>query len=334
MSNSLTNFLSDFSFFENERNLFLEIESYLVNEYLVRPILVYSIQHRADELHISKCRSVLGKSDRLKLYSARLLDVILNQRSDIKEVPYLEAKIDNCFYYYLNLGVKGNQFYFTIFSSPSEVSIDVLATLSKYSHSHLSVIAKFDELSKAQELIHIDDVTGLFNQRKLYKDLSLLVDKFNKEKEPFSVLFIDLDHFKRVNDNFGHLIGTKLLELVALDVKQLLRDTDYMYRYGGDEFVVILPGAGAGSGKLVGERILSKIKSKKYNFQQESKNHSLDLSVSIGVAEFPTDAKSSEEVLAIADRMMYEAKESGRGIVFNTQDVFKSALKKAVYPES
>ena len=134
------------------------------------------------------------------------------------------------------------------------------------------------------------------------------------------------------------MIGTKLLENVAIDIKGLLRETDSMYRYGGDEFVVILSGANSAAGKLVGERILFKIKSKSYEFEQKEKdilkNTKMNLSVSIGVSEFPTDAKNSEEVLAIADRMMYEAKESGRGVVFNTQDVFKSALLKAVEKES
>lgn len=334
MRKELIEFLSQFEIFDNERNLFLEIENFLVDNSLVRPILVYSVRADTDELHVNKCRVVLGKSDRLKLYSPRILDQILNNRSDVRDIPYLEVKIENCFYYYLNLGIKGNQFYFSIFSVPTMLENEVLIALSKFSHSHLKVITRFDELSKAQELIHIDDVTGLYNQRKLYKDLSNLVDKFHKDTEPFSVLFIDLDHFKRVNDHYGHLIGTRLLEAVAIDIKNLLRDTDSIYRYGGDEFVVILAGAVTGSGKMVGERILKIIKSKSYDFEQNGKNCSMDLSVSIGVAEFPTDARTSEEVLTIADRMMYEAKESGRGMVFNTHDVFKDALKKAVEQET
>jgi diguanylate cyclase (GGDEF)-like protein len=84
------------------------------------------------------------------------------------------------------------------------------------------------------------------------------------------------------------------------------------------------------SGKLVGERILKKICSQNYNIDINDNTKCIKLSVSIGVAEFPTDAKNSQEVLAIADRMMYEAKESGRGLVFDTQDVFKSSLKKII----
>lgn len=334
MNQNVLDFVSKFSCYENERNYFVDLESFLVNEFLIRPMLVYSIKNNSENICISKSRSVIGKSDRLKLYSAKLLDELLVNRSDVKEIPCLEVQVDNCYYYYLNLGEKGNQFYFSLFSSPTKIDIQPLMILSQFSCSQMEVIKKIQNLKKEQELIHIDDVTGLFNQRKLYKDLTELVNRYQKEKEPFCVLFIDLDHFKKVNDNYGHLIGTRLLELVALDVKGLLRETDLMYRYGGDEFVVILTDAVAEAGKMVGERILKKIKSKEYEFETKDKKHNLNLSVSIGVAEFPSDAKNSEEVLSLADRMMYEAKESGRGVVFNTQDVFKSALKKVVDKES
>ncbi len=328
--NELTKFLSDFPFFQSEKNLLLHLEDYLAREYLIRPLLVFSIQDKFPVIHLDKCRTVLGKNDRLQLYSAKLLDELIIKRSELKSIPCLTVKVENCYYYYLNLGLKRNQFYFTVFSAPSEISTELLVPLSRFIASHLKIIEKFDDLYRSQELIHIDDVTGLYNQRKLYKDLSSLVDKFQEEKDPFCVLFVDIDHFKKVNDNYGHLVGTKLLENVAKDIKSLLRDSDISYRYGGDEFVIILVNSDGQSGKIVGERILNKIKSRDYMIDIRNEKKHIKLSVSIGVAEFPTDAKNSEEVLAIADRMMYEAKESGRGLVFNTQDVFKSSLKKIV----
>ncbi|MDO9181202.1 MAG: GGDEF domain-containing protein [Bacteriovorax sp.] len=324
------NFLSNFPFFESEKNLFLHMEEFLVSEYQIRPLLVFSIQDKFPVIHLDKCRTVLGKADRLQLYSAKLLDELIIQRGELKTLPCLTVKVENCFYYYLNLGLKRNQFYFTIFSSPIEISTESLKCLSSFMSSHLKIVEKFDELYKGQELIHIDDVTGLYNQRKLYKDLASLVEKYQNIKDSFCVLFIDIDHFKRVNDNYGHLIGTKLLENVAKDIKGLLRDSDISYRYGGDEFVIILVDSDGQSGKIVGERILAKICSQDYSVDFRDESKIIKLSVSIGVAEFPTDAKNAQEVLAIADRMMYEAKESGRGLVFNTQDVFKSSLKKIV----
>lgn len=330
----LNRFLSEFPFFQSEKNLLLHLEDFLARTYLVRPLLVFSIRNQFPAIQLDKCRTVLGKNDRLQLYSAKLLDELIIKRSELKSIPCLTVKVENCFYYYMNLGLKRNQFYFTVFSSPTEIPTEDLLHLSKFIASHLKIIEKFEDLYKSRELIHIDDVTGLYNQRKLYKDLAALVEQYQQEKDPFCVLFIDIDHFKKVNDNYGHLIGTKLLENVARDVKGLLRDSDISYRYGGDEFVIILVNSDGASGKIVGQRILEKIRGTDYTFEVREQKKMLKLSVSIGVAEFPTDAKNAEEVLAIADRMMYEAKESGRGLVFNTQDVFKSSLKKVVDSQS
>lgn len=293
-------------------------------------MITFSIDQNAHDIDLEKCRVVLGKVDRLELYSKKIIQKLFEESKNIREIPFFKLKNQNCFFYFLNLGLKKNQFYFAVFSSLDEIQELALEQISLFSISHLRNVEKIQDLHRNQELIHIDDVTGLYNQRKLYKDINQSVDKFSSEKEPFCVLFIDIDHFKRVNDSYGHLIGTKLLENVAQDIKNLLRDSDSCYRYGGDEFVIILGNSDEKAGKIVGERILKKIKSRQYQIDFVDASKTLKLSVSIGVAGFPQDARSSDEILAIADRMMYEAKESGRGLVFNTQDVFKTSLRKIV----
>ena len=328
--NELINFLSECPFFQNEKNLILHLEAFLKKQFSVNPLLVLSIQDKFSGINLSKCRSVLGKNENLLASNTKLLNDLIAKHNNLKTFRCLSVKGVNSFHHYLNLGVKKDQFYFVFFSSDEAIPEETLEALSKYITGHLKIIEKFDELYKSQELIHIDDVTGLYNQRKLYKDLDSLIAKYKTENDPFCVLFIDIDHFKKVNDNYGHLVGTKLLENVAKDVTSLLRDSDIGYRYGGDEFVIILVGANGQSGKIVGERILAKIRSTEYAIDISNEKRHINLSVSIGVAEFPNDAKNPQEVLAIADRMMYEAKESGRGLVFNTQDIFKSSLKKVV----
>lgn len=327
---ALANFLSKFSFFENEKNLISQIEDFLVKEYKVNPLLVYSIHNEIPTMDFKKCRAVLGKADRSKLYDLDLLNKLFMMRTDLKTTLCHSEKVDGEFFYYMNLGLKKSQFHFAIFKASAEVPVEALKMLSQFTASHLDIIQRFEDLYKTHELIHIDDVTGLYNQRKLYKDLALLVEKYQKEKDPFCVLFVDIDYFKKVNDTYGHLVGTKLLENVARDIKSLLRDSDISYRYGGDEFVVILVNSDTNAGQIVGERILQLIKERMYEVEIRNEKKMVKLSVSIGVAEFPTDAVNSQEVLSIADRMMYEAKESGRGMVFNAQDVFKKSLEKAV----
>lgn len=324
---ALLDFLSDFPFFENEKDLISHLDKFLTKEYKIKQLVVFSVHNEKMQIEVAKCRLISGKKEYSKTYDENILAEIL-KKTDLKNLPSLCHASGDYFYYYINLGFKKDQFYFGFFLSSDFLPTEALASLSLFSRSHLKMIHKVEELYKVQELIHIDDVTGLYNQRKLHKDLASLTTKFQKEKDPFCILFIDIDYFKKVNDMYGHLAGTKLLGNVASDIKLLLRDSDISYRYGGDEFVVLLVNSNASSGKIVGERILKLIKNHQYEINNKNEKKMLQLSVSIGVAEFPTDAINPEEILAIADRMMYEAKESGRGIVFNTQDVFKSSLQK------
>ncbi len=155
MTQALIDLLSDFSFFENEKNLFGYIENFIASQYLVRPILVYSIQDQNKTIELNKCRNVIGKNDRLKLYSPKLIEKIIVNRDDLKEVPCLSVKVDTCYYFYLNLGLKKNQFHFALFSAPQDIPIDTLKILSKFSTNQLKVIQKFEDLYKTHELIHI-----------------------------------------------------------------------------------------------------------------------------------------------------------------------------------
>ena len=107
-------------------------------------------------------------------------------------------------------------------------------------------------VEKIQELTITDDCTGLYNARHLYKTLETEVYRSSRFGYEFSVLFIDLDHFKQVNDTHGHLIGSKLLAEIGYLVKAQLRLIDFAFRYGGDEFVILLPQTGKDSALVVG----------------------------------------------------------------------------------
>lgn len=169
-----------------------------------------------------------------------------------------------------------------------------------------------------QALATTDDVTGLYNQRKLSQDLMAAVEYHEKNHKNFSIMFIDVDHFKNVNDSFGHVIGSQLLIDIGEVLTQLLRSSDDIYRYGGDEFVVIMPSVKIDTVHEIATRILKKIKSKKFDIG-EGKEY--QLSVSIGIAEYPTDATDAKKIIQFADEMMYKSKESGRGKVFHINEV-------------
>jgi diguanylate cyclase (GGDEF)-like protein len=169
-----------------------------------------------------------------------------------------------------------------------------------------------------QVLATTDEITGLYNQRKLSEDLESTIAKHEEEDETFSIMFIDVDHFKSVNDNYGHVVGSKLLQEIGDVLSLILRASDHIYRYGGDEFVVIMPTVDIETVHEIGARVLSKIKNKVFRIND---NETYKLSVSIGIAEYPTDAKSAVEIIRFADEMMYMSKRSGRGKVFHVKEV-------------
>ncbi len=163
-----------------------------------------------------------------------------------------------------------------------------------------------------------DDVTGLLNQRRLSEDLQSAVEEHEKKHDTFSIMFIDVDHFKVVNDKYGHLVGSQILTDLGKLLIKILRRSDHIYRYGGDEFVVIMPTIKVGKVHEVAMRVLKEIKL--FDFLVRD-SETYKMSVSIGLAEYPTDAKSAAQIIEFADEMMYKSKESGRGKVFHVNEV-------------
>jgi two-component system cell cycle response regulator len=155
-----------------------------------------------------------------------------------------------------------------------------------------------------------DDLTGLLNHGSFREHLAAAVD----EGSPFSVLMIDLDRFKLVNDTFGHAAGNDLLRQMAGAITAASRDTDAAFRYGGDEFAVILAGTDAGDARPVAERIRAAISAV---VGPGSGLHAagLHLDASAGVATFPTDGATPDEILLAADRACFLVKRSGGGRV-------------------
>lgn len=196
-------------------------------------------------------------------------------------------------------------------SNFDEVINDLLVTNIKNIHIYRQLKEKTQALFN---LANTDEVTGLYNQRKLNVDLESTIEEHEKNNESFSLMFIDVDHFKRVNDNYGHVIGSRMLTELGKELKNQLRDSDDVYRYGGDEFIVIMRKVKIKVVQKIALRILGKIKEKEFKLDD---NEIYKLSVSIGIAEFPTDAKTSVEIIKFADEMMYESKQSGRGKVFH-----------------
>jgi diguanylate cyclase (GGDEF)-like protein len=164
-------------------------------------------------------------------------------------------------------------------------------------------------LQRAEALSVTDDLTRLYNSRFLNQSLRRETKRASRGGKPLSVLFIDLDGFKSVNDTYGHLHGSQALVEAAAVIKGSARETDMVARFGGDEFAVVLPETTSEGASAVAERVRARIAEHRF-LVGEGLN--VRLTVSVGVATFPDVARSAEELLQAADRAMYHVKGAGK----------------------
>jgi diguanylate cyclase (GGDEF)-like protein len=164
-------------------------------------------------------------------------------------------------------------------------------------------------MEKIRELTITDDCTGLFNARHLQKMLDSEVDRSARTKMEFSLIFIDLDHFKSVNDTHGHLVGSQLLAEVGAVLKDGLRTIDSAYRYGGDEFVALLPHTNKQAATEVARRLFRNLRSHEF---LTNLGLSKQVKASFGLATFPDDGADVKELIHSADEMMYLVKQTSR----------------------
>jgi len=170
-------------------------------------------------------------------------------------------------------------------------------------------------LNKAKLMSETDELTGVYNRR----GFAILVDRLFAQSvrynRPTTVMLIDMDRFKELNDSYGHEFGDRMLRLVAKCIETELRHTDVLARYGGDEFVALLPETPPKAALDVAERIRAAVTGTPLEFD----GRSVITSVSIGLASYPEDGRAIDAILARADRAMYLAKQSGRNGVVKFQ---------------
>jgi diguanylate cyclase (GGDEF)-like protein len=165
----------------------------------------------------------------------------------------------------------------------------------------------------------LDDLTQLNNRRDLFIRLKQEIARSKRTRVQFSILMIDVDHFKAVNDNFGHLRGDRVLTEIAQILKENCREMDVPCRYGGDEFVVIMPETDRWAAEKAAQRVLQKLSS--HLFPGYEHQPDLHLTVSIGAATFPTDISTPTSLLERADQALYLAKNTGRNRICKDEEI-------------
>jgi len=184
------------------------------------------------------------------------------------------------------------------------------STESLLEHAELALmnIQKFEEV---KQQTFVDDLTGLYNSRYLRFALTNSIVRCKEQGQKFSVLFIDVDHFKNINDTHSHLVGSEFLITVGKTIKNAVRRIDPVFRYGGDEFVVILNDTPLDGAHEIAERIRKNIERRVFVIKEQR----IQTTVSIGIAAYPDHAADRDDLLRLADEAMYSAKKSTRNAV-------------------
>ncbi len=176
-----------------------------------------------------------------------------------------------------------------------------------------------DEMEK---LATQDALTGLLNRRAFFRELETDLYRSMRYQRHSSLLFLDIDHFKRVNDNYGHQTGDRTLTEIARLLKKELRVPDRIARYGGEEIAILLPETNEAQAQIIAERLRKKIEQHEFSTTSGEPFH---ITTSIGIAIYPGDAASPENLVSCADQALYQAKNEGRNrvVLFSKEQVLR-----------
>jgi diguanylate cyclase (GGDEF)-like protein len=181
-----------------------------------------------------------------------------------------------------------------------------LLEYSRY-HTQLEIVILSQELDR---MSRTDELTGLSNRRDMYEWLKQESYRYERNRNPFSITLCDIDHFKNINDVFGHDCGDLVLKNVARLLTDSVRKQDRIARWGGEEFIILHPETNLGNAELIAERMRKTIENSSFTYQQ----HDLHLTLSFGTA-MKTENSTVEEVIKHADENLYHAKRTGRNRV-------------------
>ena len=208
-------------------------------------------------------------------------------------------------------GRKGTHGAIEIFNPRADQLTDYTIAFLHILADHAAIaIENARDVARVQQLTITDDCTTLYNARYLYEVLSGELERCVQEGRPVSMAFLDLDHFKMVNDAHGHLVGSELLGRVGLRLLELTRKQDWCFRYGGDEFAVLMPETGEDEALALSNKMLRGLMETEFEMKDKLK---LWVSASVGVATAPIDGTAVHEVIGVSDMRMYAVKARGRG---------------------
>ena len=195
---------------------------------------------------------------------------------------------------------------------PNAFDAQDLQFLSVIGYQMAATLKHFQRFSSIKNIAIYDTLTGLYNRRYFEERLGIDAQKSFYSGTPLSLVMVDIDHFKKINDTFGHTEGDQALCKISSLLKTSVRKKDTVARYGGEEFILILPEAGLEESFVIAERIRRQVENTSFEVGQAQVN----LTLSMGISNFPSHrAKSKEDLVKMADQALYDAKRGGRNKV-------------------
>lgn len=319
--------------YENTRNL----ASILAPDEVVREIMRimgrmlqfrnYAVVFRDKWGHyLYRARSIDGKQS-YQLKAIDDVDVELIHRVSLADEPVCVKDLSNRTDYVPISSTSRSVVISPLRSHDSSLGL-LIAESSKRDHFQEKDIRTFTMLARSaamalenanlhrqtEQLTVVDDLTGAYNYRYFVRKLEEEKKRAVRYDLPLSLIMVDIDWFKKVNDSYGHEVGNVVIRELARVIQRCIRDVDIFVRYGGEEFVIILPQTPLVESSAIGERIRAQVEEMIVDTGQAGK---LKITVSVGVTSYPENGKTHEELVSVVDQALYRAKGSGKNLVCN-----------------
>lgn len=275
-----------------------------------------------NQYHLAQCYEQMGDDEKAIAH----LQLCLSTSEDLEHYDLLK----NCNLFLSKIYRKKKDFEKALyyFEKYHQAETQVNENYSRAEYEKLNFQFEFEKMNKEKELLHaseeklrflatIDGLTNIYNRRHTIEVAIETLENSLTKKEPLTIMLIDLDYFKKINDKYGHLVGDELLRLIAKFIQRNLRDSDILGRYGGEEFVVILPKTKLQNGVDIAQRIVKNINQQDFKIA----GHNINITISLGVSY--SNGKQPiilDKLLEQADLALYQVKETGRNqyIVYGT----------------